>query len=177
MAKETQNTDPWPPKYLAKKFRCAGNIWQCVRSGFNLPAMRFSPWILLSATSLSRRNHLFQKRKKRGRGYDISSAANFFFAIKWPWLVKLLADNMLNIVLKRKREFLDFFRFFSKNSNFWKNFKYVIWSIVYPWKANGLTVKMSMILQLIYQVWGALWMFSSIAAKFNPELAVCPIQI
>ena len=55
----------------------------------------------------------------------------FFLAIKWPWLVKLLADNMLNIVLKRKREFLDFFRFFSKNSNFWKKFKYVIWSIVY----------------------------------------------
>ena len=99
----------------------------------------------------------------------------FFLAIKWPWLVKLLADNMLNIVIKRKREFLDFFRFFSKNSNFWRKFKYVIWSIVYPWKANGLTVKMSMISQLIYQVWGALWMFSSIAAKFNPELAVCHI--
>ena len=127
-------------------------IWQCVRSGFNLPAMRFSPWILLSATSLSRRNHLFQKRKKRGRGYDISSAANFFLAIKWPWLVKLLADNMLNIVIKRKREFVNFLRFFSKNSNFWNFFKYVIWSIVYPWKANTLTVKMSMISQLIYQV-------------------------
>ena len=138
--------------------------------------MRFSPWIMLFATSLSRKNHLFPKRKKRGTGYDISSAANFFLAIKWPWLLKLFANNMLNIVIKRKREFLDFFRFFSKNSNFWKKFKYVIWSIVYPWKANGLTVKMSMILQLIYQVWGALWMFSSIAAKFNPELAVCHIQ-
>ena len=101
----------------------------------------------------------------------------FFLAIKWPWLLKLFANNMLNIVIKRKREFLDFFRFFSKNSNFWRKFKYVIWSIVYPWKANGLTVKMSMISQLIYQVWGALWMFSSIAAKFNPELAVCHIQI
>ena len=99
----------------------------------------------------------------------------FFLAIKWPWLLKLFANNMLNIVIKRKREFLDFFRFFSKNSNFWRKFKYVIWSIVYPWKANGLTVKMSMISQLIYQVWGALWMFSSIAAKFNPELAVCHI--
>ena len=135
--------------------------------------MRFSPWIMLFATSLSRKNHLFPKRKKRGTGYDISSAANFFLAIKWPWLLKLFANNMLNIVIKRKREFLDFFRFFSKNSNFWRKFKYVIWSIVYPWKANGLTVKMSMISQLIYQVWGALWMFSSIAAKFNPELAVC----
>ena len=76
----------------------------------------------------------------------------FFLAIKWPWLLKLFANNMLNIVIKRKREFLDFFRFFSKNSNFWRKFKYVIWSIVYPWKANGLTVKMSMISQLIYQV-------------------------
>ena len=139
--------------------------------------MRFSPWIMLFATSLSRKNHLFPKRKKRGTGYDISSAANFFLAIKWPWLLKLFANNMLNIVIKRKREFLDFFRFFSKNSNFWRKFKYVIWSIVYPWKANGLTVKMSMISQLIYQVWGALWMFSSIAAKFNPELAVCHIWL
>ena len=101
----------------------------------------------------------------------------FFLAIKWPWLLKLFANNMLNIVIKRKREFLDFFRFFSKNSNFWRKFKYVIWSIVYPWKANGLTVKMSMISQLIYQVWGALWMFSSIAAKFNPELAVCHMSL
>ena len=132
------------------------HIWQCVRSGFNLPAMRFSPWIMLFATSLSRKNHLFPKRKKHGTGYDISSAKNFFLAIKWPWLLKLFANNMLNIVIKRKREFLDFFRFFSKNSNFWRKFKYVIWSIVYPWKANGLTVKMSMISQLIYQVWGAL---------------------
>ena len=139
--------------------------------------MRFSPWIMLFATSLSRKNHLFPKRKKRGTGYDISSAAIFFLAIKWPWLLKLFANNMLNIVIKRKREFLDFFRFFSKNSNFWRKFKYVIWSIVYPWKANGLTVKMSMISQLIYQVWGALWMFSSIAAKFNPELAVCHMSI
>ena len=76
----------------------------------------------------------------------------FFLAIKWPWLVKLLADNMLNIVITRKREFVNFLRFFSMNSNFWKIFKYVIWSIIYPWKANTLTVKMSMISQLIYQV-------------------------
>ena len=76
----------------------------------------------------------------------------FFLAIKWPWLVKLFADNMLNIVIKRKREFVNFYDFLSKNSNFWKKIKYVIWSIVYPWKANKLTVKMSMISQLIYQV-------------------------
>ena len=76
----------------------------------------------------------------------------FFLAIKWPWLVKLFADNMLNIVIKRKREFVNFYDFLSKNSNFWKKIKYVIWSIVYPWKANNLTVKMSTISQLIYQV-------------------------
>ena len=36
----------------------------------------------------------------------------FFWAIKWPWLSKLFANNMLNIVIKRKREFVDF-------SDFW----------------------------------------------------------
>ena len=128
------------------------SIWQTVRSGFIFAAMRFSPWTMLSATSLSRKNHLFPKRKKRCTGNDVSSAANFFLAIKWPWLVKLFADNMLNIVIKRKREFVNFYDFLSKNSNFWKKFKYVIWSIVYPWKANKLTVKRSMISQLIYQV-------------------------
>ena len=95
-------------------------IWQTVRSGFIFAAMRFSPWTMLSATSLSRKNHLFPKRKKRCTGNDVSSAANFFLAIKWPWLVKLFADNMLNIVIKRKREFVNFLRFFSMNSNFWK---------------------------------------------------------
>ena len=96
---------------------------------------------------------IFSKKEKNAAEVMIFPLPQIFFlAIKWPWLVKLLADNMLNIVLKRKREFLDFFRFFSKNSNFWKKFKYVIWSIVYPWKATKLTVKMSMISLLIYQV-------------------------
>ena len=65
----------------------------------------------------------------------------FFLAIKWPWLVKLLADNMLNIVIKRKREFVNFLWFFSKNSNFWKNLN-TLYGVSYipekliPWQSK-----------------------------------------
>ena len=65
----------------------------------------------------------------------------FFLAIKWPWLLKLFANNMLNIVIKRKREFVNFLRFFSKNSNFWKNLN-MLYGLLYipekliPWQSK-----------------------------------------
>ena len=57
---------------------------------------------MLPAKCLSRKNRLFPKRKKRTRDFVISCGAVFFFAIKRLWLVKHLAGNMLNIVIKKK---------------------------------------------------------------------------
>ena len=46
---------------------------------------------------------IFSQKEKNAAEVMIFPLPQFFLAIKWPWLLKLLADNMLNIVIKRKR--------------------------------------------------------------------------
>ena len=83
-----------------------------------------------------------QKEKNAAEVMIFPLPQNFFLAIKWPWLVKLLADNMLNIVIKRKREFVNFYDFFQWIPIFEK-FLNMLYGVSYipekliPWLSKG----------------------------------------